>query len=286
MAFPVAESDIEVAERGLGVRLPPRLRERLAVENGGEVETEQDSFELFKILDTSGTKRLARASARDIVRENAAAHEWPGFPADAVTIADNGSGDFLVLLRNDQGLSDTAFVWTHETEELESVGTLSDLNCSVPAGERPALREHPAPNVPSRWPNQQWQARGPAFCAGGDHARGAAVQPVGPLSQSSRLSRGVHSFGSKGTAARAGRFPGQLTLSVCGTELQEPRMTTTSATGRSGSIDPTFRDGWRTTSSKIGCRRASSLRGTARRCRCSRPRRRGHRPALVRPARS
>ena len=37
MAFPVDEERIEAAERALGRTLPPRLRERLRRDNGGDL---------------------------------------------------------------------------------------------------------------------------------------------------------------------------------------------------------------------------------------------------------
>lgn len=78
MPFPLGESDMETAEAALGVRLPAALRSRLMRDNGGEVEVGDDLFELFKVLDTSDRVRLARTSARDIVREYQSAREWRG----------------------------------------------------------------------------------------------------------------------------------------------------------------------------------------------------------------
>jgi hypothetical protein len=125
--FPLSESDLEDAERALDTRFPEPFRVRLLRENGGELETEDDSFELFRVLDTSGPVRQARSSARDIVHENESARLWPAFPCAALAIGDNGAGDYLVLLREGDRLLDSTFVWQHETGELVDVGLISDL---------------------------------------------------------------------------------------------------------------------------------------------------------------
>lgn len=118
---------METAEAGLGARLPAALRLRLIRDNGGEIEVGDDIFELFKVLDTSDRVRLARTSARDIVRENQSAREWQGFPTGVVAIADNGAGDMLVLALEGSSLGERAFVWDHETAELIDVGAVADL---------------------------------------------------------------------------------------------------------------------------------------------------------------
>jgi hypothetical protein len=40
--------------------------------------------------------------------------EWAGFPEDAVAVADNGSGDMLVIRKG----SDEIELWLHETREV------------------------------------------------------------------------------------------------------------------------------------------------------------------------
>lgn len=127
MPFPVGEQDVAAAEAALGGRLPAMLRIRLMRDNGGIVSTADDDFELFKILDTFDPKRAARTSARDIVRENASMRQWPGFPQDAVAIADNGSGDVLVIVAIEGSYGETVFRWEHETAELTEVGDLGVL---------------------------------------------------------------------------------------------------------------------------------------------------------------
>ena len=117
MAFPTTEDYLRRAERGLGLGLPPVLRARLLRENGGGVRAAGDGWELFPVEDTTDRKRLSR-TANHIVRENAVARDWPEFPPDAVAIASNGTGNYLILRRvvdAPDSLSDVVFLWEHET---------------------------------------------------------------------------------------------------------------------------------------------------------------------------
>jgi hypothetical protein len=127
MPFPVSESDLAAAEVALGGRLPESLREYLMRDNGGDVATEDDNFELYKVLDTSDPARQARTSARDIVRENASLRKWTGFPSEAVAIADNGAGDALLLLKEGDAFGNSVYLWAHETADLLLVGSVGDL---------------------------------------------------------------------------------------------------------------------------------------------------------------
>ena len=116
MAFPTTEEHLRRAEHELGLTLPLPHRARLLLENGGEVDAADDTWELFPVQDTTDRKRLSR-TANNIVQETAQARGWPLFPADAVAIAANGTGDYLIL-RPVHGLSgvldDTVFIWDHE----------------------------------------------------------------------------------------------------------------------------------------------------------------------------
>ena len=121
MPFPVAEQFIAETERKLGVSFPTAFRTRMSRNNGGELLTDEDDWQLHPVFDTSDRKRLSRTS-NDIVRETASAREWHGFPAEAVAIAANGSGDRLVLLPTTPGstaLQPQPFIWLHETGEIQ-----------------------------------------------------------------------------------------------------------------------------------------------------------------------
>jgi hypothetical protein len=120
MPFPVAEQYIAEAERKLGVSFPPAFRTRMSRDNGGELSTDEDDWQLFPFFDTSDRKRIAR-TANDIVRETASARNWRGFPPAAIAIAANGLGDKLVFLptAGSTMLQPQPFVWLHETGELQ-----------------------------------------------------------------------------------------------------------------------------------------------------------------------
>jgi hypothetical protein len=88
--------------------------------NGGEVSTEDDAWYLYPILDGSDKKRLAR-TCNDVVAETASCSNWRQFPTQALAIANNGSGDQLVFLRDGNAYASAVYVWFHETGELERV---------------------------------------------------------------------------------------------------------------------------------------------------------------------
>ena len=124
MPFPTSQECITAAEAGLGIQLPSVWAARLLRANGGELELADEEWQLFPVPDTSDRKRAGR-TANHIVQENAAAHRWRGFPSEAVAIAANGSGHYLVLLPAPDAperLDDRVYRWDHETTELEEVG--------------------------------------------------------------------------------------------------------------------------------------------------------------------
>jgi len=122
MPFPVDEKYIQQTEQKLGVRFPVSFRERMMQDNGGEVETPQDTWQVYPFMDTSDKKRIKR-TCNDITRETASARQWASFPQEAVAIGANGSGDQLVLLPSaDPGiLQDAVFWWDHETGAVNKV---------------------------------------------------------------------------------------------------------------------------------------------------------------------
>lgn len=122
MPFDLAESFILEAERALGARLPESYRSAMAQSNGGEVEILDDVWQLHPIADTSDRKRLAR-TANHILRETESLRSWPKFPPGALTIAANGSGDQLVLVRRADAFDPSVLLWSHETGELQKVAS-------------------------------------------------------------------------------------------------------------------------------------------------------------------
>ena len=106
MPFPVGEDRIEEAEGELGRQLPVALRDRLMRDNGGEIEVDgypgdNPIWYLHPVWDPSDRRRVAR-TANHIVRETREAHDTIGdLPAGSIVIADNGTGDLLLVLADD-----------------------------------------------------------------------------------------------------------------------------------------------------------------------------------------
>ena len=120
MPFPIDIKYVNETERKLGVKFPPSFVVRMVRNNGGEVSTPPDAWQLYPFLDSSDRKRLAR-TCNDIVRETAKAKEWPNFPPQAVAIGGNGCGDQLVLIPQSDvptHLGHEVYFWDHETGEL------------------------------------------------------------------------------------------------------------------------------------------------------------------------
>lgn len=123
IGLPTTEECINAAERELGRNLPDPLRERLKRNNGGDVKvtgysSDDPCWELHPVLDRTDRKRASR-SANHIVRETEEAHSVAEVapPRGSVVIADNGTGNLLLLLKQD----DCPYWWDHETGDVHRV---------------------------------------------------------------------------------------------------------------------------------------------------------------------
>lgn len=130
MPFPVDIKYIEQAEREAGRVFPEKFKAKMTEYNGGELTTDDDDWILFPFLDQSDNKRLSR-TCNHILLETEKAKTWDAFPKDAIAIGENGCGDYLLLQRNDRlsdRLSETIFVWRHETGEIGIVAeSINDM---------------------------------------------------------------------------------------------------------------------------------------------------------------
>jgi hypothetical protein len=127
MPFDLDVRFIAAAEEKLGASLPNSYKEAMQTSNGGAVLAFDDVWHLYPILDTSDSKRLKR-SCNDILYETNLMHSWAGWPKNALAIASNGTGDRLVLLKENQLYDPAVYVWLHDTGELVPVaGVFSDL---------------------------------------------------------------------------------------------------------------------------------------------------------------
>jgi SMI1-KNR4 cell-wall len=119
MPFPVDEQYIAATEGTLGVVFPESYRSAMGVDNGGDVATVDDDWSLFPFLNKVNPQMLSR-TCNDLLLENEGARQVHGFPENAVAIAANGSGDYLVFLREDPlRLSSEVHIWRHEDGALE-----------------------------------------------------------------------------------------------------------------------------------------------------------------------
>ena len=130
MPFPVDKKYIDDTEKEFGLLFPQTFIDKMTIENGGELSTDYDDWQLIPFFDKSDKKRISR-TCNHIGLETKNAQEWDSFPKDVVTIGQNGCGDFLVLKPNptdNKKLLDTIFIWRHETGELEKIAdSIQDL---------------------------------------------------------------------------------------------------------------------------------------------------------------
>jgi hypothetical protein len=130
MSFPVEEEFIVRTEKKLGVTFPVSFRNNMRSQNGGSVETDSDSWELYPFFDTSNKEPISR-TCNDIFRETDVAEEWDLFPSDGIAIGSNGSGDQLVFLKTEADpskLGAAVYRWEHENGQLHRVaGDFSDV---------------------------------------------------------------------------------------------------------------------------------------------------------------
>ena len=128
MPFPITAAEIAKTEAKTGFKFPIGLKSRFSRDNGGEIEVGDDCWQLIPFLDSTDRKRLAR-TCNDIVTETARMSEWRGFPADAFVVAQNGGGDYLIILpeaEDSNDLGETIYLWDHESREYEPVADSLD----------------------------------------------------------------------------------------------------------------------------------------------------------------
>ena len=130
MPFPVDRKYIQETEKELGVEFPEKFKNKMIIENGGEIQTDEDEWQLFPFFDKSDNKRISR-TCNHIIVETKEAKEWNTFPKNAIAIAKNGLGDNLILLpsaQNSKILKEEIYLWLHETGEVKEIAkTINDL---------------------------------------------------------------------------------------------------------------------------------------------------------------
>jgi len=118
--FNLSEEQIVQAEKELGAKLPHEYLEAMKLNNGGEMSTEEDDWELYPIKDTSDRKRLSR-TCNHIINETESCRGFGYFPQNALAIAGNGCGDQMVFLKENGQFLNTVYLWLHETGEIQEL---------------------------------------------------------------------------------------------------------------------------------------------------------------------
>jgi hypothetical protein len=123
MPFPLDEIYLQEAETQLGVRFPDSYRQVIMASNGGEIEIDEDfAFFIFPIADKSEPKRIARTMNHVVANTQKLIKDDIGFPADGIAIAEDQSGNYLVMLKTDGALQPEIYVWYHEEpDDLELI---------------------------------------------------------------------------------------------------------------------------------------------------------------------
>ena len=122
MPSPIDEKYIKEAEEKLNLIFPQFFKEKMKIDNGGEIHiSEDDCWWLHPFWDKSNKKRLSR-TCNDIVRETHSMKEWDNFPENAISIGSNGEGDCLVLIiEKDQSIKENIYSWNHETGNIKEL---------------------------------------------------------------------------------------------------------------------------------------------------------------------
>lgn len=120
MPFNLPEEQLVQTEKELGCSLPIEYREAMKSDNGGEVRTEEDDWELYSIKDTSDRKRISR-TCNHIIVETESCMGFGNFPENALAVAGNGLGDQMVFIKEFGQYLSTVYIWLHESGELQKL---------------------------------------------------------------------------------------------------------------------------------------------------------------------
>ena len=111
MKLGTESKNIVLAERQLEITFPDTLKDIWLVSNGLELP---DDWRLYPVFDSANPRK----TANHIVYENTKAR-WDYMSPELISIAEDGSGNHLVLKKEDTILQPEIYVWDHETNEIE-----------------------------------------------------------------------------------------------------------------------------------------------------------------------
>lgn len=128
MLSPIKPEFIQEAEQELGLVFPPLYKQKMLMTNGDSIVTYDHIWQMFPIYDRSNAERM-RLTYNHVIYETYIARTWPNFPPLAVAIAENGYGDYLVLLPQKPDMSELreeVFLWQHETGKILEIADSVD----------------------------------------------------------------------------------------------------------------------------------------------------------------
>ncbi|MEG3754018.1 SMI1/KNR4 family protein [Psychromonas arctica] len=120
MAFNLDEKYLFEAEELLKAKLPLEYKNTILKNNGGEIEVDDEIWELYPIFDKADRKRISR-TCNHIISETKSCKEFGNFSSDYLAIAGNGCGDQMVLIKETNSYLSAVHIWSHETGSVLKV---------------------------------------------------------------------------------------------------------------------------------------------------------------------
>lgn len=116
MAIPTSDEVIRATEMELKANFPDSYRSYILECNGGEIENDEDCWEMASIRDTTD-KRTIKKTAYSVYESTKSAMDWQFFPRNGVAIGDNGLGDVMFMHISNGAIGPELYVYLHETGE-------------------------------------------------------------------------------------------------------------------------------------------------------------------------
>ena len=120
MPFDLSEEQLRATENEIEAKFPEAYRRQMMRSNGGEIDAASDNWNLIPLRDASDRKRLSR-TANHVLVETKSLSGFPKWHENALAIAENGTGDALVMLRDGDQIKPQVYKWCHEEGTLEFV---------------------------------------------------------------------------------------------------------------------------------------------------------------------
>jgi hypothetical protein len=116
MAIPTTPEMIRATEMELRAQFPESYRSYILECNGGEIENDDDCWEMASIRDTTD-KRTIKKTAYSVFECTKSAMDWQYFPRNGIALGDNGFGDVMFMHKSNGVIGPELFMYLHETGE-------------------------------------------------------------------------------------------------------------------------------------------------------------------------